>query len=165
MADLRISAEWMPAGSGEPEVAATAGMLNISVDNVSLTRSQDVWAKTVRDNVFLSAYPLAMWFASSWWRMNHEPLPTQQPSHDWRMAHELGAANHGFVWPRIVFIPDGEAIHVWAGPSITAEQSVQYVQGLDAPRIVALGGSARVKLPVASFMQPMAEYFGNARPQ
>lgn len=126
--------------SGEPEVAATAALLSLTVDNVTLTRNQDIWAKTVRDNVFLSAYPLAMWFASSWWRLNHEPLPTQQPGLDWRMAHELGAANHGFVWPRVVFIPDGEAIHVWAGPSVSAEQSVQYLQGLDAPRMVPLGG-------------------------
>ncbi len=120
---------------------ATAAQLEIHVDDVCLTRNQDVWAQTVRDNV--SAYPLAMWFASSWWRLNHEPLPTQQPSHDWRMAHELGAANHGFVWPRIVFIPDGEAIYVWAGASMLPDQSVQYLQGLEAPKLINLTGFQR----------------------
>lgn len=130
----------MSAASGEPEVAATAALLDMSIDTVSLTRHQDIWAETVRDNVFLSAYPLAMWFASSWWRLNYEPLPAQQPGHDWRMAHEVGAANHGFVWPRVVFIPDGEAMHVWAGASMTPEQSVQYLQTLDAPRLISLGG-------------------------
>jgi len=139
MADLRISVDWMAAASGEAEVAATAAMLDIRVDSVNLTRNQDVWAKTVRENVFVSAYPLAMWFASSWWRLHHEPLPTQQPGHDWRMAHELGAANHGFVWPRIIFIPDGEAVQVWAGAAMTPEQSVQYLQSLEAPRSVLLG--------------------------
>ena len=150
MADLRINADWMAATPGQPEVAATAALLSMSVDNVSLTRNQDIWAKTVRDNVFLSAYPLAMWFASSWWRLNHEPLPTQQPSVDWRMVHELGAANHGFVWPRVVFIPDGESIHLWAGPSATAEQSVQYLQGLEAPRLVALSD---FQLSIRRFIQ------------
>ncbi|WP_077034464.1 ImmA/IrrE family metallo-endopeptidase [Pelomonas sp. KK5] len=140
MADLRINAEWMAAASGDPEIAATAALLSMSIDDISLTRNQDVWAKTVRENVFVSAYPLAVWFASSWWRLNHEPLPTQQPGHDWRMSHEVGAANHGFVWPRVVFIPDGESVHVWAGPSGTAEQSVQYLQGLDSPRTVSLCG-------------------------
>lgn len=138
MAKLRITPDWMAASSGEPEVAATAALLSISVDDVSLTRSQDVWAKTVRDSVFVSAYPLAMWFASSWWRLNHEPLPRQLPGHDWRMAHELGAANHGYVWPRVVFAPEGEAIRVWAGPFLTPDQSVQYLQGLDNPRVVAI---------------------------
>lgn len=140
MADLRFSMDWLSGSSGEPEVAATAAMLTMSVDNVSLTKSQDVWAKTVRDHVFVSAYPLAMWFVSSWWRLNHEPMPNQQPGHDWRMAHELGAANHGYVWPRVVFVPDGEAVHVWAGPTMTENQSVQYLQGLEVPRVITLGG-------------------------
>lgn len=138
MAELRINAKWMAAASGEPEVTATAALVDMYVDNISLTRNQDIWAETVRDNVFVSAYPLAMWFASSWWRLNHEPLPTQQPGHNWCMAHELGAANHGFVWPRIVFVPDGEAIYVWAGTSMTPDQSVQYLQGLEVPRMIAL---------------------------
>jgi hypothetical protein len=140
MADLRINAKWMAATSAEPEVTATAALIDMYVDNVCLTRNQDIWAETVRDSVFVSAYPLAMWFASSWWRLNYEPLPTQQPGHDWRMAHELGAANHGYVWPRVIFIPDGEAIHVWAGTSMTPEQSVQYVQALEVPRLIPLTG-------------------------
>lgn len=140
MAELRINAKWMAAASGEPEVTATTALVDMYVDNISLTRNQDIWAETVRDNVFVSAYPLAMWFASSWWRLNHEPLPPQQPGHDWRMVHELGAANHGFVWPRVIFIPDGEAIHVWAGASMTPGQSVQYLQALEVPRLITLTG-------------------------
>ena len=86
MAELRINTKWMASAQGEPEVAATTALLDIQVDAVCLTRNQDVWAETVRDNVFVSAYPLAMWFASAWWRLNHEPLPPQQPSLEWRMA-------------------------------------------------------------------------------
>jgi len=56
------------------------------------------------------------------------------------MVHELGAANHGFVWPRVIFIPDGEAIHVWAGTSMMPEQSVQYLQALEVPRMITLTG-------------------------
>ena len=140
MAELRISAKWMAATSGEPEVTATAALIDMYVDNISLTRNQDIWAETIRDNVFVSAYPLAMWFASSWWRLNHEPLPPQQPGNDWRMVHELGAANHGFVWPRVIFVPDGEAIHVWAGAPITPDQSVQYLQALEVPKLITLTG-------------------------
>lgn len=138
MAELRINVKWMAAASGEAEVKATAALVEMCLDNISLTRNQDIWAETVRDNVFVSAYPLAMWFASSWWRLNHEPLPLQQPDHGWRMAHELGAANHGFVWPRVVFIPDGEVIHVWAGASMVPDQSVQYLQALPVPKLITL---------------------------
>lgn len=55
----------MAVASGEPEVKATAALLDMHVEKVCLTRNQDTWAETVRDNVFVSAYPLAMWFASS----------------------------------------------------------------------------------------------------
>ena len=150
MAELRIKTKWMAAASGEPEVTATAALVEMYVDNICLTRNQDIWAETVRDNVFVSAYPLAMWFASSWWRLNHEPLPTQQPGHDWRMVHELGAANHGFVWPRVIFIPDGEAIYVWAGTSMTPDQSVQYLQAMQVPRMITL---ADFQQSVERFMQ------------
>jgi hypothetical protein len=138
MTKFHIKAKWTSAASGEPEVRATAAQIDIHVDSICLTRNQDIWAETVRDSVFLSAYPLAIWLASSWWRLNYEPLPAQQPGHSWRLAHELGAANHGFVWPRVIFIPDGEAIHVWAGTSMTPHQSVQYLQALEVPKLVPL---------------------------
>jgi hypothetical protein len=140
MSDLRFSLHWLSSNSGAQELRHTAAQLGIFVDETSLTRSVDLWSQTVRDEVAVSAYPLAMWFASSWWRLNHEslPLPGQQPSHDWRMAHELGAANHGFVWPRVLFASDGEAVNVWAAPTRSQGQSVQYLQGLDHPRTIAL---------------------------
>jgi hypothetical protein len=140
MTELHINAKWMAAASGEPEVRATAAQIDIHVDRICLTRNQDIWAETVRDNAFLSAYPLAMWLASSWWRLNYEPQPAQQPGFGWRLAHELGAANHGFVWPRVIFVPDGEAIHVWAGTSMTPDQSVQYLQALEVPKLIPLPG-------------------------
>jgi hypothetical protein len=99
-----------------------------------------------------STYPLAQWFANSWWRLNYEPLPApgNQPAHEWRMAHELGAANHGFVWPSVVMASDGEAMQIWAAPLMTPDQSVQYLQGLSAPRPVALD---RFQLSVSRFIQ------------
>lgn len=140
MTDLRFHVTWASAGVGEPEVQATAAQLGIFVGDISLTRSEDIWSQTVRDNVFVSAYPLAMWFATSWWRMNYEPLPPpgKQPSHDWRMAHELAAANHGYVWPSVVMACDGEAMQIWAAPAMKLNQSIQYLQGLPNPQPVAM---------------------------
>lgn len=140
MSELRISLQWLSAASGEPKYRHTLAQLGLFVGETSLTRNEDIWSQTVRDSVFVSAYPLAMWFASSWWRLNYEPLPLpgHQPTHNWRMAHELGAANHGFVWPRVLFAPDGEAVNVWAAPTATRGQSIQYLQGLDYPHPIAL---------------------------
>ena len=82
----------------------------------------------------VSAYPLALWLAASWRRLNWEPLPTRVlPDADWRLAHEMGAANEGYVWPQIVFASDNEAMHVWsAPPTATHEQSVRYLASCSA---------------------------------
>ncbi len=138
MAELRFSQEWLSAGNDDPETRDTTALLGIHVDDICLTRNEDLWSRTVRDTVLVSAYPLALWFASSWWRLNWEPLPRPgiRPTLDWRMAHELGAANHGFVWPRILFASEGEAINIWAAAENTAGQSVTYLGNLDGPRSV-----------------------------
>src|SRR5471032_2213891 len=141
MKKFEFSLDWLAAGGGPPEQQQTMAMLSLHAGEVNLTHNEDIWSKTTRDSILVSAYPLAMWFASSWWRLLCEPLPDHHliPTVDWRMAHELGAANHGFVWPQILFASDKEAIQIWAVPSRAGtQQSVRYVSGLDAPVTIAL---------------------------
>jgi hypothetical protein len=97
-----------------PEVRHTAAMLRIVVGNDVVTRNEDEWAQTVREEVRLSAYPLALWLASSWWRLRWEPLSISRsiPGQSWRMAHEMSAAGYGYVWPRMLFAFDGECVNV-----------------------------------------------------
>jgi hypothetical protein len=133
--------DWLAAGSDIPEHAHSTAMLAMHVDNINLMQNQDIWSKSVRDSVLVSAYPLAMWLASSWWRLNWEPLPAHgtRPVVDWRMAHELGAANHGFVWPQVIFASDSEVVQTWSVASNpNRQQSVRYLNGLDKPVSVAL---------------------------
>nr|WP_297385000.1 hypothetical protein [uncultured Roseateles sp.] len=152
MSDLRFTLTWGASESGEPEVRATAAHLGLYVGDVNLTRNEDIWSKSVRDNVFLAAYPLAQWLASSWWRLVYEPLPPsgKQPTHGWRMAHEVGAANHGFVWPNIVMACDTEAVQVWAAAAMSPRQSVQYLQSLPAPKAIPL---SRFQRSIRDFIQ------------
>lgn len=141
MSDIAFICEWLTAGQDAPELRATVAQLTMRVGDLSLTQNEDVWSRTVRDSALVSAYPLALWLAGSWWRLNYEPLPIQRvsPSLDWRMGHEMGAANHGYVWPQVVFASDGEAIHIWAVPSNPgSRQSVRYLRGLPVPRTVTL---------------------------
>ncbi|WP_194727359.1 ImmA/IrrE family metallo-endopeptidase [Noviherbaspirillum malthae] len=141
MTNFQIHQSWLAASSDRTELSQTMGMLSMKVGDIALTRNEDIWSQTVRDSVLTSAYPLALWFASSWWRLVFEPLPASgvRPSIDWRMAHELGAANHGFVWPQIMFVSDRETIQVFAVPSKgVIQQSVKYLNGLDAPASILL---------------------------
>lgn len=139
MADFEITLNWMSTGQGEPEARETGAHLAIRVGGKTLTRNEDVWSRTVRDSVLVSAYPLAMWFAASWWRLNYEPSPEVRETemHDWRMSHELGAASHGYVWPSVVFAPEGESIRVW---SLTSgdqpNPSFRYTESLVEPCLI-----------------------------
>ncbi len=141
MTKFKFIYDWLVAGNDAPEYHQTMAMLELHVGNVNLMKNQDIWSRTIRESVLVSAYPLAVWLASSWWRLNWEPLPAHgvRPSVDWRMAHELGAANHGFVWPQIIFASDREVMQVWAVLlSDNDNQSVRYLNGLEKPASTTL---------------------------
>ena len=145
MTEFEFRCEWLVSGNDAPEYRQTMAMLELHVDKMNLMKNQDIWSKTIRESVLVSAYPLAMWLSSSWWRLIWEPLPKgPSPSVDWRMAHELGAADHGFVWPQIIFASDGEAMQVWALPMDEGEdQSVRYLNGIDSPAYIKLSDFKR----------------------
>lgn len=138
---LELAFQWEAAGNDLPELYHTMARLSLSVNGHSLTRNDDIWSRTVKEDVLVSLHPLAAWLASSWWRLLHEPHPGKgvQPSMSWRMAHELMSANQGFVWPTVMFATDGEAMQVWFRSSDEGmEQSVRYLKGSRFPSFVPL---------------------------
>ncbi len=153
MSELKLSCEWLSAGKDAAPIRETAGHLTIRLGDVSLTKNEDIWSKTVRDSVLVSAYPLAIWLAASWWRLSYEPLPSHgvSPALDWRMSHEMGAVNSGFVWPHVVMASDGEVVQTWALPSDeSSAQSVRYLTGLSVPRAI----------PLADFQRSVSDFVG-----
>lgn len=144
---------WCAAGNDPPEYFHAMAWLSLGVGNANLMKNEDIWSRTVQNSVLISAYPLAMWLASSWWRLNWEPLPPYRPSLDWRMAHELGAANYGFVWPRILFVSDCESIKVWAASSGDSGQSVRYITGLDRS----------ISVPLTDFQHGTVDFINTVR--
>lgn len=138
---MEFGVKWEAVGNDAPEFYETMARLSFTVNGNCLTRNEDIWSRTIKDDVLVSMYPLATWFASSWWRLLHEPHPGNgvRPSVSWRMAHELSAANHGFVCPTIMFATDGEGIQVWSSSSNqNAGQSVRYLSGLSSPYFVPM---------------------------
>src|SRR5215472_12351740 len=107
----RFSVElaWLPSGQGLKEDQLTAAALRIAFPEGIATRVRDMWSQTDLESVHVSAYPLALWFASSWWRLRWEPS-TGRYSTDWLMSHDVRAAGHGFIWPPLRFESDGEFI-------------------------------------------------------
>jgi hypothetical protein len=133
---LNLNFDWSPNGNNSPEIQQTMGMFSLQAGEIYLTENEDIWTQKIRSTVLLSAYPLALWMSSSWWRLLFEPLPPAgiKPSVDWRMAHELTASNQGFIWPRVLCASDTESMQIWATPSDPAnKQSVRYINGLERP--------------------------------
>jgi len=120
---------WDDASHDMPEVCRTSGALKIEINGRSLTRNDEEWSKSVKQSTRVSAYPLAQWLASSWWRLRYEPLPIgNRASPSWRMAHEVAASGYGYLWPQLVFSCDGERMHYWSIPTDTSSgQPVQYL--------------------------------------
>lgn len=135
MTKLHIKHEWSSYDDAMAEVGETTARVGIFLDSYCLSKNYDIFSKTVRDQIHVSLYPLAMWFASSWWRLHYEVLPDsarKAPSHDWRMSHEMAAANMGFVWPQIIFSPDNDSVQVWALASQGHnEEAARFLNGLD----------------------------------
>ncbi len=141
MNSFKFVCNWQAGRNDAPEYEHTMADLSLHVGDVNLMLNEDIWSRSIRESALLSAYPLAMWLASSWWRLNWEPLPLYEacPFIDWRMAHELGAANQGYVWPQIVFASDGAVMQVWAEVmKHNDNQSVRYLNSLEEPAFVGL---------------------------
>ena len=137
MTDLQLSiSNWEAAGQGTAEVLASTGRLRLQVGDINLTEHEDTFSRTSRQEVLVSAYPLAFWLAANWWRLLHEPKPPERwrPSTEWRLAHEWPAANAGTIWPAVVLASEGDTIQFQA--SIAAgsrQQSVRYLNTLQVP--------------------------------
>lgn len=120
---------WENAEHDAPEICMTAGSLRIAVGPHSLTRNEDGWSQTVKPAIRVSAYPLALWLAASWWRLRWEPLPTgRKAPASWRLAHEVASSGYGFLWPRVVFACDGENMQIWSIPTRSeSEQPIHFL--------------------------------------
>lgn len=109
---LTIEPEWEPADHGPAELRETSALLRISAGKNVLTRNENAWSRSVHDAIRVSAYPLALWFVSGWWRLRWEPVPIGLRGLSWRMAHETAAAGYGFLWPTLEFGSDGERVRI-----------------------------------------------------
>lgn len=139
---FRWTWEWVASAHDEgPEITDTIARLALHVGPHNLMRNEDAWSRDPQEVILASAYPLASWFASSWWRLHWEPLPPEgaSPTVEWRMAHELAAAGDGFVWPQVLFATDGQRMRIWARASRPdTRQSLRYLTGLERPTYVSL---------------------------
>ena len=128
---------WLSSTVGDPEVRETAAEISIKVKSFWATEVEDRPAQSVRKSVRASAYVLASWLASNWWRLRWEPeknpLAQNSQSLDWDMSHELAASGGGYVWPPVTLSSDGYHLLVQCGGrENVADESLSPVRYLNS---------------------------------
>lgn len=129
MSPFSIDFQWLAREYGDAIARSTLAEITITANRWKATEIEDLEAKTVRSGVRVSAFALAQWFASNWWRLLWEP---ERNTSSWKMSHKVGAAGEGYLWPDLTFISDGDAVLVRSRPSLlTSEQPVRYLNSFD----------------------------------
>ncbi|MBM3764012.1 MAG: hypothetical protein FJW32_01355 [Acidobacteria bacterium] len=137
---MRIDVEWLPPFSGSEEIRQTSASLQLKFGEHNATSFEDEFSKSIQHRARVSAYPLGLWIASSWWRIRWEPAPLRipiasgerGPDVSWRLSHELPSVGFGFLWPRVTFASDGENIIVSCRPSpVLSTEPFRYLSDFD----------------------------------
>ena len=114
---LKITASWdpNPPGVKAPELAATWGTCEISVQGSPITLVEDVSTGLPRRYVIGSLYPLAEWIAYNWWFLRYdyraaEPVfSADEGFARWSSRHNVSQAGDGFAWPSLWIEPLGSS--------------------------------------------------------
>jgi len=130
--------EWLAGGAAPREVRDTTAEIVISVNSRLITEVEDREAKTIRKSVRASAYPLALWLVSNWWRLRWEPYKESGPNGsglDWGLSHSLPATGGGYVWPPLMLASDGQNILLRCDAEETSEDAsltpIRYLNSFD----------------------------------
>ena len=121
MAQLSFDVDWLDAeGVNGPELAATWASLRIRAGSSTISRVFDARARTVRDHLFVSVYPMAEWLATHWWFLTAEmQSPRNHDNADFQRRHSLAANREGYAYPDLHVFPLGSLTRlVWHGGSI-----------------------------------------------
>lgn len=116
MTRLEFEIDWVPAdGVRGEELAATWAHLVIRLGDVVLTRVLDRRAQTVRDGVYVPAYPLAEWVVTNWWSLLHEvENPERRSDPDFLWRHSTAFARESYAYPDVQIISsESQAMLVW----------------------------------------------------
>ncbi len=125
-----ITTDWEYLSAGTPEERACFAALGVYAHGQSLTEGRDALANRLRNAPYLSAYPLAEWFAWNWWRLRWEPRGCGP---QWAFAHRLASIGGGYIWPDITFYSDGERAALAAkGTPERAETPFRYIGNVTA---------------------------------
>ena len=148
--------DWIAREHGDEIARATLGQLELRCGERFLTLLEDRIARTNRTFANLSAYDLAVWLASNWWRLRWEP---ERKDTDWLMSHSLAAIGNGYIWPNVTVLSDGEQIQVQTRPTSGRRwEPVRYLENWDC--VLSVG---EFELAIDAFVESVLARLANLR--
>ena len=103
--------------------------IGIEASGVTLTSSTQGSCRHVQSRIRVSAYHLAAWFVTNWWRLRREP---EGAGHSWKMSHCMGAVGNGYLWPDIEISGGEDTVRIHATPILAEPTSrFRFLYGLD----------------------------------
>lgn len=123
-----------------PEGSDDVADITISLGRNVLSKIVDSKENSIRDYFRASATGVALWFAENWWRLRSETIAgSSAPTINWRLRHELNAAQGGALWPPVTIYSVGDRIafvpsigkRTFDGPQYYLESDVAMVQADD----------------------------------
>jgi hypothetical protein len=151
---FEIIHSWESIEDKNPLLQWTAASIRINSYACNLTYNTNNESKSSHEASNLAMYPLALWFARSWWRLLHETghiWAVRQKSPYWRLAHELHSAGEGYVWPDITFVSDGSYMSIIA-------KKTHYSPDISSINYLNEGVS---NVPLQDFIDEAAKCIGN----
>lgn len=132
MTAFHLNRSWL-SRKASSELEATFCQLSITVDGKNVSAFSDEH-RTRYEHLEIPAYFLAEWIADNWWPLLWEPRKSEDAPEDpdFVARHSILAAQHGFVLPRVQFIPTGKSIYVSAKPRAVPLAEVHFRDGATA---------------------------------
>ena len=124
--NFSIQFDWLHRDYGDAIDRATLAELAMTANKFSAFELEDFTAKSVRKSARVSAYNLAVWFVSNWWKLRWEP---KRCAYNWDVSHKIGAAGGGYLWPDVSFNSDGPTITIQSESALFpfTGQGIRYI--------------------------------------
>lgn len=151
--ELTIDYKWLSRAKSTRWEDAFAAEVGLGLGGQWMTELKELESPKTKTHVRACAHTLAVWLGANWWRLRWEPEPRNaQFDVDWRIAHSVGSAGGGFVWPNVIFASDGESLTVASIPRLRPEayEPIRYIIPLRG-RITAVEFETKVD----AFMEAM----------
>jgi len=126
--EFKIDVTWEDAGHvTTPELAATWARLVIRAGDDVVTRVHDKRAQTVRDEIYLSLFPIADWVTRNWFFLQSERANPRRPREGFRTRHGLRSGRDGGAVPDLSFVPEGDVVALHWEPCHGQYENVEFL--------------------------------------